>query len=39
MREVFEIKEPYCNFRSEASNFQRENFKNVLIMVFNLRDI
>ena len=39
MGEVFEIKEPYYNLRSEASNFQRENFKNVLIMVFNLCDI
>ena len=28
MTEIFEIKEPHYNFRSEASHFKRENFKS-----------
>ena len=34
MTEVFEIKEPHYNFRSDASHFKRET-SSLLIMVFN----
>ena len=30
MTEVFEIKEPHYNLRSEASHFKRENVKSTI---------
>ena len=38
MTEVFEIKEPHYNLRSEASHFKRKT-SSLLIMAFNLCDI
>ena len=39
MTEVFEIKEPYYNLRSEASHFNRENIKSVRYGIQSVRHL
>ena len=39
MTEVFEIKEPHYNLRSEASHFRRENVKSIHYIIQSVRHL